>query len=83
MNWIQINEKRPAVNESVMLAINYGRSKRFRFWKKKIIVFGWLMQIKETSAGIEYLFYDQTNHCHRKHSVTHWMTLPEPPKKPD
>jgi hypothetical protein len=80
MNWNNIQEKRPELNESVVLAINFTRTRRLRFWKKKIIVFGWLDQVTETKKGLEYKFYDHTNNCHWKQSVTHWMTLPKPPE---
>ena len=78
MNWVSIHEKKPELNESIVLAINFERSKGIKFWKKKLIAFGWLDRIVETKKGLEYTYYDHTNDCHWKSSVTHWMTLPKP-----
>jgi len=79
MMWTKISEEQPKLNESIVLAINYGRARRMKFWKKKIIVFGWLQQIKKTKSGVEYRYYDHTNDCYWKDAVTHWMSLPQPP----
>jgi len=79
MNWIKIKDRTPPLNESIVLAINYGRSRRLRFWKKKIIVFGWLQQIRKTANGVEYRYYDHTNDCYWRDSVSHWMQMPQPP----
>lgn len=80
MEWIDVSIQKPVVNESIVLAINYHRTRRKRFWRKKIIVFGWLVQIKETARGLEMKFYDHTNNCYWKEEVSHWMYLPKPPE---
>ena len=80
MNCTKISDEAPELNESIVLSLNYRRARRLKFWKKKIIVFGWLQQVKETRKGTEYKFYDQTNNCFWKSDVTHWMVLPQPPE---
>jgi hypothetical protein len=81
MNWINIDEKKPNLYDVVVLAVNNKKTKRLRFWKKKIIVFGWLDQVMDTQEGFECRFYDSTNNRHWKDSVTHWMSLPKPPEE--
>ena len=80
MNWTKISEEVPQLNQSIVLAINYSNARRLKFWTRKIIVFGRLQHVKVTKVGTEYKFYDHTNDCFWKSSVTHWMTLPQPPE---
>lgn len=80
MNWTKISEEKPRLGESVVLAINYSRSHKLIFWKKKIVAFGWLDEVKQGRGRTIYRYYDHTNDCHWKGAVTHWMTMPEPPE---
>lgn len=78
MKWIRIDEKKPNLNEAVILAINYHKGSQLAFWKKKLITSGWLVQIKQTNHGARYLFYDQNHQRYWCRSVSHWTSLSLP-----
>lgn len=82
MNWINITEEKPNLNESIVLALNQAIISKLLFWKKKKkIAFGWLQEVNNTKGTIEYKFYDQTNNCFRNKAVTHWMSLRQTKKQ--
>lgn len=78
MKWIPVTEELPTINETVLI---YGKS-RYRFQKVfcKFVDVGCLEE-PEADRDIEkWSTYNDWYEGQEDFTITHWMTLPEPPK---
>jgi hypothetical protein len=89
MNWINVKDEKPPLNEPIILAYNYNFSDRWKFWKDKVFGFGMLTKVVQTVDGTTYLFKDFRykssisselgGKVGWEGGITHWMPMIQPP----